>query len=197
MRARLRASGVGSQHRGPRGQALVEFALVAPIFFLVFFGLVDTARLVYTSSVVSQSAREGARLAAVEASWIGMTSADDSRCNTGSLGSHVCPTSAGFIADVKAASNRMVAGVGTITQVYVSCNTPPIPPAVTNPETSGPWTITNTCFTTTSPVVSSAAAKAGNLVSVRVVVRYTPIIPVIGQLIGPLDLAGSATMVIQ
>ena len=197
MRRPARPFRPGSGSRGRQGQALVEFALVAPIFFLVFFGLVDTARLVYTSSVVSQAAREGARLAAVEASWIGKTSADDSRCNTGSLGSHVCPTSAGFLADVKTAANRMVAGSGTITQVYVSCDAPPTPPTVTNPTTSGEWTTTDTCYTTTSPVVASAAARTGNLVSVRVVLGYTPITPIVGQLIGPLNLSGSATMVIH
>ena len=64
------------RHHGPsrpasRGQALVEFALVIPIFLLLLFGLIDVGRLVYMNSVLSQAAREGTRLASVEASWMG------------------------------------------------------------------------------------------------------------------------------
>ena len=48
------------------GQTLVEFALVVPIFMLVIFGRFDVGRAVYANSVLSQGAREGARLAATE-----------------------------------------------------------------------------------------------------------------------------------
>ena len=43
------------------GQALVEFALVLPIFLLLLFGLIDVGRLVYTWNALNQAAREGAR----------------------------------------------------------------------------------------------------------------------------------------
>ena len=56
-----------------RGQTLAEFALALPVFFVVLFGLFDGGRLVYANSVVSQAAREGARLAATEAGWVGLT----------------------------------------------------------------------------------------------------------------------------
>lgn len=56
-----------------RGQSLVEFALVLPIFVLLLFGVVDAGRLVYTNAALSQAAREGARLAAAEAAWIGLS----------------------------------------------------------------------------------------------------------------------------
>ena len=59
--------------RHSRGQALVEFALVFPVFMLILFGVIEVARFVYTDSALSQAAREGARLAAVEARWIGDT----------------------------------------------------------------------------------------------------------------------------
>jgi Flp pilus assembly protein TadG len=48
-----------------RGQGLVEFAIVIPIFFLVIFGLFDGARLVFAWNGVSQAARDVARVAAV------------------------------------------------------------------------------------------------------------------------------------
>jgi hypothetical protein len=40
---------------------MVEFALLAPILFLMIFGLADVARAVYDYNVISNAAREGAR----------------------------------------------------------------------------------------------------------------------------------------
>jgi Flp pilus assembly protein TadG len=50
---------------GRRGQALVEFALIAPIFFLLVFGLIEFGRAVYTIQILDNAAREGARYAIV------------------------------------------------------------------------------------------------------------------------------------
>jgi hypothetical protein len=48
-----------------RGQAMVEFALVAPIFFLVLFGIIDMARYVYSLNELQQVTREAARVGSV------------------------------------------------------------------------------------------------------------------------------------
>ena len=48
-----------------RAQALVEFALVAPIFFLMLFGIIDFGRYIYYVQVLNNAAREGARYAIV------------------------------------------------------------------------------------------------------------------------------------
>ena len=61
----------GSTHgrRSPhRGQALVEFAFVAPIFFLILFGIIDFGRYVYYVQILNNAAREGARYAIVHGS---------------------------------------------------------------------------------------------------------------------------------
>lgn len=50
-----------------RGQALVEFALVIPIFLLVIFGLVDLGRAVFVNNSLAEAARDGARYASVQA----------------------------------------------------------------------------------------------------------------------------------
>lgn len=50
---------------GSGGQALVEFALVFPIFALLMLGLVDIGRYVYVSNTVNEGAREGARVGSV------------------------------------------------------------------------------------------------------------------------------------
>ena len=48
-----------------RGQATVEFALTGLILFLVLFGILEVARLVFTASDVNNGAREGAYYAAL------------------------------------------------------------------------------------------------------------------------------------
>ena len=54
--------------RRSRGQALVEFAIVAPIFFLLMFGIIDFGRYVYYVQILNNAAREGARYAIVHGS---------------------------------------------------------------------------------------------------------------------------------
>ena len=48
-----------------KGQALVEFALVLPIFVIVLFGIIEFARLWETVNILTSAAREGVRVAAV------------------------------------------------------------------------------------------------------------------------------------
>jgi Flp pilus assembly protein TadG len=49
-----------------RGQALVEFALVLPLFLLLIFGLIDLGRAVYAQNAISEGAREAARWGSVQ-----------------------------------------------------------------------------------------------------------------------------------
>jgi Flp pilus assembly protein TadG len=49
-----------------RGQTLVEFALILPIFVLVLFGIFDLGRAVYAYNTVNNAAREAVRLAIVD-----------------------------------------------------------------------------------------------------------------------------------
>ena len=50
---------------GNSGQALVEFAMVAPILLLLIMGIVDFGRAFYTYYVLVDAAREGGRVAVV------------------------------------------------------------------------------------------------------------------------------------
>lgn len=61
-----RARTVGG--RDERGQALVEFALVLPVFLLLVFGLIDVARAVWQENTLAYAAREGTRYAIVHGS---------------------------------------------------------------------------------------------------------------------------------
>lgn len=181
---------------GRSGQSLVEFALVLPIFILMLFGVLDVGRLVYANAALSQAAREGARLAATEAAWIGLSGpgcvSDPSGIGAGNPGAHVCPTTlTAFKAHVADAVNRMAVGLGPLTAIYVSCNAG----SVADPPPSGAWTESsgggNGCAT------SGANGSSGDLVSVRVAYTFSPVTPIITSLIGAVPLSGSTTMVIN
>jgi Flp pilus assembly protein TadG len=49
--------------RSCRGQSLVEFAMVAPLFFLLVFGITDFARLFFTQETLQYAVREAGRYA--------------------------------------------------------------------------------------------------------------------------------------
>ena len=56
---------LGRHARSQRSQALVEFAMVSPVFLLVLFTAIDISRLLYTYTAVSSAARDGARTASL------------------------------------------------------------------------------------------------------------------------------------
>lgn len=51
-----------ARRRRARGQAMVEFALVAPLFFLVFFGFVEFALISTSIAAYNFAAKDGARI---------------------------------------------------------------------------------------------------------------------------------------
>ncbi|HLT18197.1 MAG TPA: TadE family protein [Thermomicrobiales bacterium] len=53
MRRKLRATG--------RGQSVVEFALVAPLFFFMLFGVLEGGRMIYAYNTINHAAQEAAR----------------------------------------------------------------------------------------------------------------------------------------
>lgn len=51
--------------RSTRGQAVLELALVLPILLLLVFGIVEFGRIFNASLIITQAAREGARVGVV------------------------------------------------------------------------------------------------------------------------------------
>ena len=49
-----------------RGAAVVEFAIVAPVFFLLVFGMIEYGRMVMVQQVLTNASREGARRAVLD-----------------------------------------------------------------------------------------------------------------------------------
>jgi Flp pilus assembly protein TadG len=60
-------AGAARRRRRTRGQALVEFALVLPIFMLLVTGMLDFGFALYSRMTVINAAREGARAAVTAA----------------------------------------------------------------------------------------------------------------------------------
>lgn len=60
-----------------RGQALAEFALVAPLLFLMIFGIIEFGRFIFAYEVLNNATREAARYAIVHGS--------DSLCPSGPM----------------------------------------------------------------------------------------------------------------
>jgi Flp pilus assembly protein TadG len=55
----------GRSGRRRRGAAVVEFAIVVPIFFLMVFGMLEFGRMIMVHQLLTGAAREGARQAVV------------------------------------------------------------------------------------------------------------------------------------
>ena len=64
------------RHERGRGQALVEFAIILPVFFLIVAGMFDLGLGVYSDLTLVNAAREGARLGVIDP---GNTAAIESR----------------------------------------------------------------------------------------------------------------------
>ena len=60
------------QENKRQGVALVEFALVIPVFFVLFFGMVDIARAFMAKALLDNAARVGSRTGTLQ----GKTNAD-------------------------------------------------------------------------------------------------------------------------
>ena len=159
-----------------RGQSLVEFALILPVFLLLLFGVIDGGRYVFVSSALSNAAREGARLGSVEASWRGSA---DASC--GAAAGPTCPANdAALVADITAAANRQMAPFGSVSNVYLNCvNNSGAPP-------TGGW-VGATCASTAS----------GGFLSVRVTYTWQALTPVVGNVMGVITTTASATVTIN
>lgn len=55
-----------TQRAKRRGTAVVEFAIVAPLFFLVIIAMVEFGRIMMVEQILTNAAREGARRAILE-----------------------------------------------------------------------------------------------------------------------------------
>jgi Flp pilus assembly protein TadG len=64
----LRRQSLRRQSKPRSGASAVEFAVVAPVFFLVVLGIIEFGRMVMVQQVITNAAREGARIAVLDGS---------------------------------------------------------------------------------------------------------------------------------
>jgi len=133
-----------------RGQGLVEFALVFPVFVLLVFALFDVGRAVFSYNEITNAAREGARIAMVNQD---PTSIED-RIQGQSSGTTV---------------DQCVYFI-EVDSVFPTCAKNTITPA-------------NPC---------PATLKVGCIAHVEVWTDYSPITPLVSNIIGPMTLTANS-----
>lgn len=74
--------------RGESGAAAVEFALIAPLLFMILFGIMQFGIVWSQKEIFVQAAREGARYAAV--------ACEDGSCAAGEVATRVQDASVGY-----------------------------------------------------------------------------------------------------
>jgi Flp pilus assembly protein TadG len=142
----------------------VEFALVIPLFLLLIFGIVDAGRLIYAYNTVSNSARNGARVAIVNQSTSGSETCDTMNPTVYAVG---CAISSGI-------------GLGiTTSDVSVEYRDA---------------TDTGACV---SPMTTPPVIPMGCVVVVEVTGHFQALTPIIGQLIGAVDLTSTSKNAVE
>lgn len=105
-----------------RGAAAVEFALLLPVLLLIVFGIIDFGRALNAQVTLTQAAREGARLEALnQPNVVSRTQAAATGLSPVTVTATACPSGAGpeSTAVVKATySFHFVTPVGAIAAMF-------------------------------------------------------------------------------
>ena len=151
-----------------RGQALVEFAFVFPVIALMTFAFIDIGRAVFAFNTLTEAARQGTRVAIVN--QLDPAAGPWSCLSNRPVQNEASPqwTWRGC-----AATSGATIGVDSA-DVSVSYSTP----AGTN-------------------LTCSPHLNVGCLVRVTVTAQFTPITPVAGILIGPIDMSATSEMPLE
>lgn len=168
----LRFRGRGRRRDG-RGQGLVEFALVFPLIVLIIFGIFDLGRAVYAYNTLANAARQGARVAAV-----------NQAVNTTAPNSTLCQENM----PVENASNPdwSIKACAAQSAVSLGVQTSDVKVTYSSPATSP----TLTC---TAP----SALSLGCIATVTVAYTWTPMTPVISNIMGSISMSSTSQMPIE
>ncbi len=180
------------RRRRQSGQELVEFALVAPILFILVLGAFDLLRAVQVYNTAADAARQGARQAVANATAadqpFGATNGQP--CSGDTITSSATGTGCLTDASIAATAQSVLGSTVSASTVYTaapgSCPAPPAGQASIcvypgQAARSGEWT--------------SPQQTGTFLVSVTVVVNYTPMISLLSGVF-PL-IQGSTSMVAE
>jgi hypothetical protein len=151
-----------------RGQALVEFAFVFPVIALLAFGFIDVGRAVLTANTLTNAARQGARVAAVN-------QIDPASGPWPCREDHPVedPSDPQWTVRGCAAAAGAVAGLDP-TNVTISYAAP-----------AG------------SSIECTSEINVGCIVTVTVAANFVPVTPVAGQVIGTIPMTATSSMPVE
>lgn len=159
-----------------RAQSLVEFALFAPLFFLIVLGAGDLGRVFYYNVAITNIAREGARHGA----YFNPATGGNSYANTTDI-----------MTAVRNEASFLGAGYGNLTEQYAPGTSGTCPgPDTTHhmpPYTASLWPTTDNtgyvyiCFGDTD---SHSTVAFGDHLRVTVLYTFTPMTPVLWNFLG-------------
>jgi TadE-like protein len=153
-----------------KGQALPEFVLVLPLILLIFFGVFDLGRAVYIYNTLSNAARQGARVASVNQSTTNGGFCDPMDRKTWSIVRCVRDS---------AVSLNLSGGANIAVCYYDS--------------TGAPCTANNIVGTS----CNQRALQPPCIARVTVTLGWSPITPIISDLVGTILLRSSSEMPVE
>ncbi|HEX6351268.1 MAG TPA: TadE/TadG family type IV pilus assembly protein [Candidatus Dormibacteraeota bacterium] len=165
-----------SGRRGQRSQSMVEFALVAPVLLLLIFGIVDFGRVIYEYVTINQAVNEGARVAIRDSPVLPTNSDVETAVRVHAVDvvlSNPCPN--GPITNAAPPANS---GWIFITEPSPPTTVESLSPSLQNAPGGQTWAVSTGSCSATDP----AHAHAPLQVTIRY--SFTPITPMVGQLIG-------------
>jgi Flp pilus assembly protein TadG len=160
-----------NRHKSQRAQGMVEFALLAPIFFLLLLGVLDLGRAGFFFVVGSNLARDGARQAAVYSNGSGLPNG----AVTGNI-----QVEAGAVG-IAQAKFSMPAVCGT--------STPPKPPTALSGCQTPP---TDNMYFFIEDVPGSPHYK-----KVSTVYAFRPVTPMLSQITGTIYIVATSAMTVE
>jgi hypothetical protein len=168
-----------------RGQSLVEFAIVGPLFFILVFGCIDFGRAYYHQNQLTNAAREGARLAILQDHVCNTLNGPLGACGSGATSSvsnetSVCKSilnEGALIAssDWHCSEGGTVpaSGTGTANNAYVEIDQYP---------TNGSSTVACDTSSGVTPSASTPRSPGNRSIQVKIDYYYRPMTPFLSAL---------------
>ncbi len=162
--------------RAERSQALVEFAVVAPVLLLLTFGIIDFGRALFYYVTVQQAAREGAR-AVVKASTPLPSNAD--------IQSIVSSQSFGIVTAAPCYNGPITAATPPPNRAWVFVTEPNPPASIEgSPPPDAPGGEPGASASGSCSAINPA--QGNDQLQVTVIYTYAPVTPLVSGVIGNL-----------
>ena len=159
------------RHEGDRGQAIVEFALMLPVFILLLVGILDLGRAVYAFNTISNASREAVRIAIVDQDCTFIR--DQAVQHAVSLGLSASDVTV-YVWDPEATNSGDFSAASAAVHRQ-QCGVPTAPTAPQECRQSG----------------TAATIIVGCVIEVQVRYAYTAATPIIGNLVGTINMSAA------